>query len=167
MIPNKAPFSLVTWSLVGIACVAGLVATGCGKHGVPLERSTVVGPPPADPAVAERAIESALARRKWVVKEKAPGRYTAELNERKHTVTIAIFYDAQNVRIDYVDSANLLYEKGPNGELIHQKYNGWVRNLSTDIRVAFTGPPVAAAPSGAPPPAPPPSAPPPAPAAAK
>jgi hypothetical protein len=167
MIPNRAPSALVTWSLVGIACVAGLVATGCGKQGVPLQRSTVVGPPPADPAVMQRAIESSLARRKWVVKEKAPGRYTAELNERKHTVTIAIIYDAQNVRIDYVDSANLLYENGPNGELIHQKYHTWVKNLSTDIRVAFTGPPVAGPPGAPPPNAPPPSAPPPAPAAAK
>jgi hypothetical protein len=168
MIPmnsNKIPQTLVRWSLVGMVCIAGLVAPGCGKHGVPLNRSVQVGPAPADQATMERAIESSLARRKWAVKEKAPGRYTAVLDERKHAATIAIVYDAQGARIDYVDSTNLLYEKSAEGELIHRQYNNWVKSLANDISVAARSP---AAPGAPPPPpgAPPPAAPPPPPSAA-
>jgi len=102
-----------------------------------MTRSVSVGlvAPPADVAAMERAIETALARRHWSVKEKAPGRYTAYLDERKHAATIAIVYDAQNARIDYVDSTNLAYENSPNGELIHRSYNTWVKNLANDIKV--------------------------------
>ena len=125
-----------------------------------MTRSVSVGlvAPPADVAAMERAIETALARRHWSVKEKAPGRYTAYLDERKHAATIAIVYDAQNARIDYVDSTNLAYENSPNGELIHRSYNTWVKNLANDIKVfaAQAPPPTAQAP---PPAAPAPPAP--------
>ena len=105
----------------------------------------------------ERAIETALARRHWSVKEKAPGKYTAYLDERSHTATVAIVYDATNVRIDYVDSTNLAYENTSDGELIHRSYNTWVKNLANDIKVfaAQAPPPTAQAPPpAAPPPAP-------------
>ena len=107
--------------------------------------------PPANTAAMEHAIETALSRRHWTVREKAPGKYTAHLDERSRGATVAIVYDATNVRIDYVDSTDLAYENGPDGELIHRSYNNWVKNLSNDIRVfaAQAPPPTAAAPAPA------------------
>jgi len=119
-----------------------------------MTRSLSVGlvAPSANDAAMERAIETALARRHWTVKEKVPGRYTAVLLERKHSATVAIVYDAQNARIDYVDSTNLAYENSPNGELIHRSYNTWVKNLANDIKVFAAQAPPPAAPAPAPPP---------------
>jgi hypothetical protein len=125
-----------------------------------MNRVVQIGPTPPDPAVMEQAIESSLARRKWPVKEKAPGRYVAVITERKHTATVAIVYDAQGARIEYVESTNLLYEKTDQGELIHRMYNNWTKTLANDIAaatkapVAAGAPPAAAPPAGAPPPAP-------------
>jgi len=102
-----------------------------------MTRSLSVGlvAPPANVAAMERAIETALARRHWSVREKVPGKYTAYLDERSHSATVAIVYDATNVRIDYVDSTNLAYENTSGGEVIHRSYNTWVKNLANDIKV--------------------------------
>jgi hypothetical protein len=153
MIPDTRSYKLGLvhrGCLLAVACFAALLAAGCAGKGVPMTRSLSVGlvAPPADVAAMERAIETALARRHWSVKEKAPGRYTAFLDERKHSATVAIVYDATNVRIDYVDSTNLAYENGPSGEVIHRNYNNWVKNLANDIKVfaAQAPPPTAQAP---------------------
>lgn len=163
MIPDTRSYKLGLahrgCSYIAVACYAAVLAVGCGHKGVPMTRSVPVGlvAPPADTAAMERAIETALARRHWSVKEKAPGKYTAYLDERSHTATVAIVYDATNVRIDYVDSTNLAYENTSDGELIHRSYNTWVKNLANDIKVfaAQAPPPTAQAPPpAAPPPAP-------------
>jgi len=143
--------------LIAVACFAALLAAGCAGKGVPMTRSLSVGlvAPPANVAAMERAIETALARRHWSVREKVPGKYTAYLDERSHTATVAIVYDATNVRIDYVDSTNLAYENTSGGEVIHRSYNTWVKNLANDIKVfAAQAPPPAAPAPAAPPSAP-------------
>ena len=157
MIPDTRSYTLGLahrgCSYIAVACYAAVLAAGCGHSGVPMTRSLSVDlvAPPANAAAIERAIETALARRHWSVKEKAPGRYTAVLDERKHSATVAIVYDATNARIDYVDSTNLDYENGPNGEVIHRSYNNWVKNLANDIKVfaAQAPPPAAGAPAPA------------------
>ena len=53
-------------------------------------------------------------------------------------MTIAIVYNADSARIDYIDSTNLLYENRPGGEVIHKKYQTWVKNLGEEIRIAAT-----------------------------
>jgi hypothetical protein len=156
MIPDTRSYKLGLahrgCSYIAVACYAAVLAAGCGHKGVPMTRSLSVGlvAPPANTAAMERAIETALARRHWSVKEKAPGKYTAHLDERSHAATVAVVYDATNVRIDYVDSTNLAYENGPDGELIHRNYNNWVKNLANDIRVFAAQAPPPAAPAPAP-----------------
>ena len=163
MIPDTRPYKLGLahrgCSYIAVACYAVLLAAGCAGKGVPMTRSLSVGlvAPPANVAAMERAIETALARRHWSVREKVPGKYTAYLDERSHSATVAIVYDATNVRIDYVDSTNLAYENTSGGEVIHRSYNTWVKNLANDIKVfsAQAPPPTAQAPPpAAPPPAP-------------
>ena len=140
MIPDTRSYKLGLvhrgCSFIAVAWYAALLA-GCGHKGVPMTRSVPVAlaAPPANVAAIEQAIETALSRRHWSVKEKAPGKYTAHLDERSHGATVAIVYDATNVRIDYVDSTDLAYENTSDGELIHRSYNNWVKNLANDIKI--------------------------------
>jgi hypothetical protein len=154
MIHHKINFKLDSarrgWSALGVVCFIGLLAAGCDHRGVPLNRAVPVEmTQPTDPKVMESAIEMSLARRHWTIKERAPGRYVAELAEKKHSATIAIVYDAQNARIDYVNSSNLMYENGAGGETIHRNYNNWVKNLANDIKVNAIQAGVASAPAPA------------------
>ena len=155
MIPDTRSYKLGLvhrGCLFAVACFAALLADGCAGKGVPMTRSLSVGlvAPPANTAAMERAIETALARRHWSVKEKVPGKYTAHLDERKHSATVAIVYDATNARIDYVDSTNLEYENRPDGEVIHRNYNNWVKNLANDIKVFAAQAPPPSTPAPAP-----------------
>ena len=155
MIPDTRSYKLGLvhrgCSFIAVAWYAALLA-GCGHKGVPMTRSLPVAlaAPPANTAAMEQAIETALSRRHWSVKEKAPGKYTAHLDERSHGATVAIVYDATNVRIDYVDSTDLAYENTSDGELIHRSYNNWVKNLANDIRVFAAQAPPPTAPASAP-----------------
>ena len=90
---------------------------------------------PPDQKALESSIEVSLARRHWQIKEHQPGKYVAELTEKGHSATVAVLYDGQSARIDYVDSQGLLYAKGSDGEVIHRSYNTWVKNLANDIKI--------------------------------
>jgi len=156
MIPDTRSYKLGLvhrgCSFIAVAWCAVAVLAGCGHKGVPMTRSLPVAlaAPPANTAAMEQAIETALSRRHWSVKEKAPGKYIAHLDERSHGATVAIVYDATNVRIDYVDSTDLAYENTSSGELIHHSYNNWVKNLANDIRVFAAQAPPPTAPASAP-----------------
>jgi|SRR4051812_28430944 hypothetical protein len=124
------------WSVISLFCFVGVIAAGCDHRGVPLARSVPVAlARPADPKTVELAIERSLTQRHWTVKEHVGQRYVAELTERDHSVTVAVVYDAQSARIDYVNSSNLMYENGSGGEKIHRNYDRWVKNLANDIKV--------------------------------
>jgi len=90
---------------------------------------------PPDQKALESSIEVSLARRHWQIKEHQPGKYVAELTEKGHSATVAVLYDGQSARIDYVDSQGLMYAQGADGEVIHRNYNTWVKNLANDIKV--------------------------------
>ena len=55
-------------------------------------------------------------------------------------MTVAVLYDASSARIDYVESTNLRYENRPEGEVIHRKYQTWVKNLGEEIKIAASQP---------------------------
>jgi hypothetical protein len=123
-------------AVIGLALVVGLSSGGCDHRAQPMARSVPVAlAAPPEPKALEAAIEASLARRHWNIKEHQPGKYVAELTERGHSATIAVLYDAQSARIDYVDSQGLMYGKGADGEVIHRSYNTWVKNLADDIKV--------------------------------
>ena len=154
MIPDTRPYKL------------GLAHRGCSDRGRLLRRSArgrlrwqrgaddpVAFRRPRRAARERRGRWSGRSRRRWrddtgPSRRRPRERYTAQLDERPHSATVAIVYDATNARIDYVDSTNLAYENGPNGEVIHRNYNTWVKNLASDIKVfaAQAPPPTAQAP---------------------
>lgn len=80
----------------------------------------------------EQIIERTVKARGWAISDKKPGEMTATIRARQHSATVLIKYDKDGYTINYVDSANLNYDKSDN--TIHGKYNRWVRTLDKDIR---------------------------------
>lgn len=87
------------------------------------------------------AIATAGSFRGWQVVEEAPGRLTMKnLIRGKHTVVVAVVYDLQGFRIEYVSSENLDYEEKRGQAYIHPKYGQWVANLALDINTRVSAP---------------------------
>jgi hypothetical protein len=87
----------------------------------------------------KQAVFSAAAARSWTLQEQGPGRVLATLHVRgKHTASVLIVYSAQAFSITYVDSVNLNYRMGPDGQpAIHPHYNDWVQNLTQGISASL------------------------------
>ena len=123
-------------AVITVSALLFLAASGCDHRAAPMVRSVPIAlAGPSDPKLLEGAIEMSLARRHWQIKEHQPGRYVAEYAEKGHSATVAVLYDAQSARVDYVDSQGLLYAKESEGEVIHRNYNTWTKNLANDIKV--------------------------------
>src|SRR5436305_6198622 len=126
MTPQQSAFARRGCAVIGFALLLGLSTAACDHRGQPMVRAVPVAlASPADPKILESAIEVALAARHWTIKDHQPGRYTAEFAEKGHSATVAVLYDANSARVDYVDSQGLLYEKSASGEVIHRSYNTW------------------------------------------
>lgn len=119
------------WLLAFVPFLALLM----GARQVPLEDPAPI-PVPAgvsQPAVA-KSIKAALMEYKWAVTKDEPGRIEGTLHIREHTVTLAIPYDAKEVRVQYVTSDNLLYEEKKGQKLIHRNYRNWLNNVVVGIQ---------------------------------
>ena len=81
------------------------------------------------------AIKRAALLSGWKVKTIKSGHMVATLNIKQHMAKVDIKYTEKDFSITFKDSAGL--ER--NGELIHKKYNSWVkrlqRNISTQLKV--------------------------------
>ncbi|GHU33999.1 hypothetical protein AGMMS50256_27030 [Betaproteobacteria bacterium] len=84
------------------------------------------------------AIVKGAQARKWQVTQNTPAAVRLHLNVRnKHFVTVDTKIKGGNVDIVYVDSKNMNYEKLSSGqEIIHPKYNSWVKYLLKSARAA-------------------------------
>jgi hypothetical protein len=136
MSPQTIPSLRRAGVILALAAFVGLSAAGCDHRAQPIANPvpvTLTAPP--EQKALESAIEGALTHRKWAIKEHTPGRYTATYAERNFSATIAVLYDAQSARIEYVESSGLKYEKTADGATIHRSYNGWVNSLASDIKV--------------------------------
>jgi hypothetical protein len=136
MSPQTIPSLRRAGAIVTLAACVGLSAAACDHRAQPIANPVPVAlGSPAETKMLEAAIEASLAHRKWAIKEHTPGRYAAEYTEQGHSATIAVLYDAQSARIEYVDSQGLLYAKSGDGAVIHRGYNTWVKNLANDIKI--------------------------------
>lgn len=86
----------------------------------------------ASPEQVRKAVRSALNKRGWAANDKGPGHVVGTLMVRRHKAVIDIRYD-KTVRIRYLDSVDLNYNKDDDVEVIHPRYNEWVRNVERDI----------------------------------
>ncbi|MDR3087050.1 MAG: hypothetical protein LBU45_03770 [Azoarcus sp.] len=84
------------------------------------------------------AIVKGAQARKWQVTQDTPTTVRLRLNVRnKHFVTVDAKIKGGNVDIVYVDSENMNYGKLSDGqEIIHPKYNSWVKYLLKSARNA-------------------------------
>ncbi|MCK7592375.1 hypothetical protein [Pseudomarimonas salicorniae] len=78
-------------------------------------------------------IKRALIGRGWVVTGEQPGRIDASLHLRAHVARVAISFDTESVRVNYVSSDNLDYREKKGRRYIHKNYLSWVNNVLTDL----------------------------------
>jgi hypothetical protein len=78
-----------------------------------------------------KAIKSALIAHEWTIQKEEPGKIEARIFTRTHKAEIVINYDINRIRIQYVSSDNLNYDRSSN--TIHRNYNKWIHFLERDI----------------------------------
>ena len=62
-----------------------------------------------------------------------PGEIDTTLYLRDHVAIVRVTWDAQTIRIAYVDSKNLDYKVRNGKTYIHPNYLGWVSNIAKDM----------------------------------
>lgn len=83
-----------------------------------------------------QAIQQAATGRGWSLVQHTDGTLLATLNVRnKHQIVVEIGYSAERYSLKYRDSVNMQYEVLGGEPSIHSKYNKWVQNLASAIRV--------------------------------
>lgn len=106
-----------------------------GSRQVPLtDPAPIPVPNGVNSAKVEQIIGSALTARNWRIVKHVPGEIDAVYAPRDFSVTIAVHYNAQEIRINYVTSSNLKYEERNGTRYIHKNYESWIKNLVTDIQ---------------------------------
>ena len=76
-----------------------------------------------------RGIRMGLTQRSWIINKEHPESTEATLVIRKHTVRVQLDYDTKTVALKYVDSTNLGYGLGKDGQtrVIRKKYGPWMQ----------------------------------------
>lgn len=114
-----------------VALLVAAIAVGCTTVPIYTPR---VDFPPRNLEIVEVAILKALANRQWLAQKKGPGEIIGTLNIRSHQAVIRINYNDSAYSIRYVDSTDLRYRTDIWGrERIHGNYNGWIKDLVSDI----------------------------------
>ena len=109
----------------------------------PPQRVLLVGPGGTSPSLdkVRAAVATAGAPRGWQVIADEPGRMTLRNVVRgKHTVVVAVAYDAAGFQVEYVSSENMNYTVRRGQARIHPKYHQWVGNLALDISTRVSTP---------------------------
>jgi len=93
----------------------------------------------------ERAVRVTGALRGWKVVNASEGRMElTNVVRDKHLMSIEVTYSATGYHIRYLQSANLPYDEQSRGggklKVIHGNYNGWLRDLVSDVNAAVGGP---------------------------
>jgi hypothetical protein len=129
-----------------VLCLVGVV--GC-SHTVPVQNPAPIAAA-ASPDATEMAILDALPRRRWTAEDVKPGRIVAFLPVKGFLVRVEIVYDANQVRIQYLNSDNLGEHQDASGQTqVHANVNKWMQTLAATIQRSM-----ATVPSAPPPPPP-------------
>ncbi|KRA50623.1 hypothetical protein [Pseudoxanthomonas sp. Root630] len=128
-------------SLLLAAVFAFAAAPGfAGKHDpmdIPVyERVESTNGIPPSAARIKAAILHAGKTRGWTMVESEPGRVTLRYAPRTHEVVVAVRYDNNGFKIEYVSSVEMNYRVKGNTPEIHGNYNRWIRNLAQDIQMS-------------------------------
>jgi len=91
---------------------------------------------PPSAARIKAAIIHAGKTRGWTVADSEPGKVTLRYSPRTHEVVVAVRYDANGFKIEYVSSKEMNHEVKRGVAEIHGNYNRWIRNLALDIHAS-------------------------------
>lgn len=87
-------------------------------------------------ATIKKAIRKTVFRRNWEIVKEAGSSYVVQyIKTSKRSsikVVVKIHYSQNKVRMSYVDSEGLSYDKAAG--TVHRTYNRWVKNLEKGIR---------------------------------
>lgn len=114
------------------------------------EKVAMLDGSPPTAARVKAAILDAARKRRWEVVSTEPGKVTLRYAPRTHEVVIAVRYDDNGFKIEYVSSNNLDYEVKRGKTYIHGNYNVWIANLGQQIRLSQAFSAELAAPGGTP-----------------
>ncbi|PPJ42738.1 MULTISPECIES: hypothetical protein [unclassified Pseudoxanthomonas] len=133
---DKRYVSLLLAAVFAFAAAPGFA----GKHDpmdIPVyERVESTNGIPPSAARIKAAILHAGKTRGWTMVESEPGRVTLRYAPRTHEVVVAVRYDDNGFKIEYVSSVEMNYRVKGNTPEIHGNYNRWIRNLSQDIQMS-------------------------------
>ena len=120
--------------LLLVLAFCGFLLAVCACRTAPLVNPDPIVIRSQSAEVTRERIWNALQRRRWYVAADEPGEIVAKLSRPGYSATVRIEYDAESIRIDYVDSEGLDYRRTKKGkEFIHQNYMKWVQYLLRDI----------------------------------
>lgn len=91
---------------------------------------------PPSAARIKAAIVHAGKSRGWTVADSEPGRVVLRYAPRTHEVVVAVRYDDNGFKIEYVSSKEMNYEVKRGTPQIHGNYNRWIGNLAQDIQAS-------------------------------
>jgi hypothetical protein len=129
-------FRARAWS--GLLLVSALVFL-MGARQVPLtDPEPIAIPAGLKIEQVTKAIKASLVGRTWTVTSEEPGHIVSTLNLREHMAKIDIVYDAQTIKIAYLDSGELLYAEKKGQRMIHHNYLAWIQNLVNDMNRNLT-----------------------------
>ncbi|CAN4279213.1 hypothetical protein LJR125_002096 [Pseudoxanthomonas sp. LjRoot125] len=133
---DKRVVSLLLAAVFACAAAPGFA----GKHDpmdIPVyERVESTNGIPPSAARIKAAILHAGKTRGWTMVESEPGRVTLRYAPRTHEVVVAVRYDNNGFKIEYVSSVEMNYRMKGGAPEIHGNYNRWIRNLSQDIQMS-------------------------------
>lgn len=131
--------TLLSLTIVALSLFAGNLA--CAPTLAPVYRpSTNVGVSPSGQPYGVEQIEQAILRgtavKKWFIVQRGPGFMVAETAAGGHSAQVRIVYGQGGWQILHLQSTpGLRYGSDPrHGEVIHRRYNHWVRLLDDAIR---------------------------------
>lgn len=123
----------------------GNLACGGGLPPVYVPTSPAIPPAGGAPFTAqyvEEATVQGAALRGWKIVHRSPGVVIADIVAGGHGARVRILSDATGWRIEHVQSSpGLRWSADPTqGEVIHRRYNQWVKSLDDSIRRALYAP---------------------------
>ncbi len=123
-------FSAIVLSVLSLLAFSGAVQA---RQAPLVDPDPVSIPAGLSQEKAVKDIKRALIGRGWTITAERPGEIDSTLNLRTHTAKIRVTWDAQTVRIAYVDSVDLDYKERKGKRFIHPNYLGWVSNIAKDM----------------------------------
>lgn len=141
--PREVIVSRVHALFASVVLVASL-SGGCAPTSADLQQPRTMVPPDASgnyPSRAQivQAIRTGAARKRWYIIREEPSAMIATVTSGGHSATVRIEYNERGWAVLHLESSpGLKYDPDYRGrEIIHHRYNLWVRQLSAAIEKAL------------------------------